>query len=98
MGSLSLFIITLQEFVWRTDDCWLVTRISTNLFDPGPHGCVGKMPEVPRYQIVDAVRYGDGDMGSIRYGLFGNCLGVKQLLRQLLSLIGGVKKGYRLQC
>ena len=37
-------------------------------------------------------------MGSIPYGLFGDCLSVKQLLRQLVSLIGCVKKGYRLQC
>ena len=57
-------MVGLQKFVGCTDHQRLVACLSTYPFDPRAHRGIGNVPEVPRYQIIDAVRDGD-DIGGI---------------------------------
>ena len=55
------------------------------------------MPKVPCYEIIDAVRDGNGDMRRIRGGLARNRAASKQTLGKALSLLGDIEKRDGLQ-
>ncbi len=71
-------MISLHEFVGRADHWRLVTCLPAYQFNPRAHCRIGDMPEVPSYQIINAVRDGNSNMRGICSGFAWNRTAIKQ--------------------
>ena len=59
--------------------------------DPGPHGRIGDVAEIPSNKIVDTIRSGDGDVGGVHRGVGRNRARGDELAREL-RLFGRIEK------
>ncbi len=55
-------------------------------FDPHAHRGVGNVSEVPRYQVVDTIGNGDGDMDRVVRSLSWNRTSIDQRIRETLCI------------
>ena len=98
MGSVcGVCMAGLHQFVGRANDRGFVTCLPADSFDSGSHGGTGDVPEVPRYQVVDSVRDGDGIVCSIFRGFARNRLQVEQSLREFCGTLRRLKERDRLE-
>ena len=90
-------MIWLHKLVWHTNDRRRVTRLPTHLFDSGSHGGVCDVPEVPGYQIINAVRSGNRDMCGVIGGVARDGSHLEQLSCEVRRILGRVEERDGLQ-
>ena len=91
-------MIRLYQFVGRANNRWLITGLSTHVFDPRSQHRVGNVSEIPRYQIIGTVSNGDGNVGSIFGSLARYRSQIEKLPRECRCVIGCLKERHRLEC
>ncbi len=93
MGSVCVVrTVGLHQFVGRAYDGRFITRLSAYALDPASHCGIRNVPEIPCYQIIDAIRNGNGDVRGIIDGLARKRPEIKQVPGEFLGVQGCIKK------
>src|SRR5436190_1707858 len=90
-------VLPLQEFLWRADNHWFISRGPTSFFNLGPQGCIREMLTVPGQQVLYAVGDGNCNVERVFGPLLRYCPCGHQLLSKSHGLFGHRQQGQRRQ-